>query len=61
MALIAKAIESAIERSAAINFVSFFNTGTSSIKNGPAVRTVLYALPFHVKDELVAARAYGGY
>jgi hypothetical protein len=39
---------------------SFFNT-TPSIKSGPAVRTVLSALPFHVKDELVAARAYGGY
>ncbi|HTM75454.1 MAG TPA: hypothetical protein VL198_19685 [Pseudolabrys sp.] len=54
-ALTVNAIESAIQQSAAKNIVSFFNTGTPSIKSGPAVRTVFSAFPFHVMDEPVAA------
>jgi hypothetical protein len=60
-ALATNAIQSAIDASAAIVIVIFFNTGTPSIQSGPAVRTVFSAFPFHVMDEPVAAGAGDGY
>jgi hypothetical protein len=61
LALSANAIESAIESSAAINIVSFFNTDNSIHQKRSGRVNGLFRFAFHVNDEPVAACACNGY